>query len=130
MTSCTCDTNVYGSYRIDSTVFPVPATSWEEIPIADGLNGLAINSSYKVHRWTWSSLDASIAKQVFDKFASQQNAGSQLDVLETDPYGADLADDRYGTAVYTDFIITEISPRNRGLPFYDSVQVTFEVWVG
>lgn len=121
---------IYGNYRIDTTFFPVPATSWEEQPIALGLNGLPINTSYRIHTWNWSNLDGEIAELVFAKFAAQQSSGQQLDELETDPYDASLATERYGTTTYTDFVIREISPRNRGLPFYDSVTITFEVYIG
>jgi len=120
---------VFGNYRIDDIIFPVPATSWGEQPIASGLNGLTINTSYKIHIWRWTSLEGSIAAQVFSKFEEQQSSGAQLDELETDPYDASLADEKYGTTTYTDFIIKEVSPRQRGLPFYDSVEVTFEVYV-
>lgn len=121
---------IFGNYRIDDTVFPAPATSWEDPVIASGLNGIPIINSYRIHRWNWSSLEGEIAKLVFEKFDEQQVGNAQLVSLETDPYDASLAAESYGTIVYTDFVITEISPRNRGLPFYDNVQVTFEVHIG
>lgn len=120
---------IYGNYRIDDIVFPVPATSWEDPVIAIGLNGIPIINSYRIHRWTWSQLEGEIAKLVYEKFTEQQAANAPLTSLETDPYDASLADASYGTTIYTDFAITEISPRNRGLPFYDNVVVTFEVYV-
>lgn len=121
---------VFGNYRIDDVIFPVPATTWEDPVIATGLNGIPIINSYRIHRWNWSSLEGEIAKQVYEKFAEQQAGNAQLTSLETDPYGADLATASYGTTVYTDFVIVEISPRNRSLPFYENVQITFEVYVG
>lgn len=121
---------VFGNYRIDDTFFPVPATSWEDQAIAVGLNGIPINASYKLHTWNWSSLDGEIAQLVFAKFDSQQSSGAQLNELETDPYDASLATERYGTTTYTDFVIRSISPRSRGLPFYDNVSITFEIYIG
>lgn len=121
---------VYGNYRIDDVIFPVPATAWQEQPIAIGLNGLPINTSYRVHSWNWTNLDGSIARQIFAAFDTQQSAGVAPSELETDPYDASLVDERYGTTVYTDFLIKEISPRARSLPFYDSIVITFEVYVG
>lgn len=95
-----------------------------------GLNGLPINSSYKLLRMVWSSLDAEIAKDIYAKFEEQQTSGLPLSVLETDPYGAELATDRYATKIYTDFTLVSISPRERGLPFYNNVTVMAEVYVG
>lgn len=111
-------------------MFPVPATSWEEQPIAAGLNGLSINSGYKIHRWNWGSLDASIAKTVFQKFDALQSAGNQPSTIETDSYDANLADEKYGTQVYSDVIIRELSTRTRSLPFYENVSIVFEIFVG
>lgn len=121
---------VFGNYRIDNTFFPAPATSWEDQPIAAGLNGIPINAAYRIHNWNWSSLDGEIAEMVFAKFEAQQAANSQLNELETDPHDASLATERYGTTTYTDFVIRSVSPRNRGLPFYDNVTITFEVYIG
>ena len=47
-----------GSYRIQSTSlnkeFEVPPeTSWTEQEISIGLNGIPINTSYKIHTWTF-----------------------------------------------------------------------------
>jgi hypothetical protein len=120
---------MFGNYRIDDIAFPAPATSWEEQPIAAGLNGLSINSAYRIHRWTWSGLEASVAKQVFQKFDALQAAGEQPASLETDPYDASTADENYGTVTYTDVIVRELSPRTRGLPFFDNISILFEIFV-
>ena len=50
-----------GSYRIQSTSlnkeFEVPPeTAWTEQEISIGLNGIPINTSYKIHTWTFSNL--------------------------------------------------------------------------
>ena len=50
-----------GTYRIESTTlnkeFPAPPeTSWEEQPVAAGLNGIPVNSSYKIHTWTFENM--------------------------------------------------------------------------
>lgn len=127
--SCGMSNSIYGNYRIDELFFPVPATQWEEQPIAAGLNGLSINSSYKLHHWNWSNLDAELAKTVFQRFDALQSAGSQPSVIETDPYDAGLSDEKYGTKVYSDVIIRALSPRSRSLPFYDNISITFEVLV-
>lgn len=127
--SCGMSSTIYGSYRIEDLVFPVPATSWEEQPIAAGLNGLSINSGYKVHRWNWSSLEADIAKTIFQKFDALQSAGNQPATIETDPYDAALADEKYGTQVYSDVIIRELSARSRSLPFYENVSIIFEIHI-
>ena len=62
-------------------------------------------------------------------FDGQQSANAQLTEMETDPYDASGADETYGTLAFTDFIIQNIAPRTRGLPLYDSVTVTFEIFV-
>lgn len=120
---------IYGNYRIDDVFFPVPATQWEEQVLAMGLNGIPINSSYRIHTWNWSALDGEFAKLLFDKFDEQQLANSPLSALETDPYGADNVNEKYGTVVYTDFSIISISNRARGLPFYDNLSCQMEVYV-
>lgn len=120
---------IYGNYRIDDLVLPAPTTTWEEQVMGAGLNGLPINTSYRMLRMTWSSLEAEIAQAIYAKFAEQQSAGQPLSVLETDPYGAELANEKYATKVYTDFTIVSISPRERGLPFYNNVVVVCEVYV-
>lgn len=120
---------IYGNYRIDDLILPVPQTTWEDQVMGAGLNGIPINSSYRLLRMTWSSLEAEIAKEIYAKFEEQQSTGLPLSVLETDPYGAELANDRYATKIYTDFIIVSISPRERGLPFYNNVTLTAEVHV-
>ena len=123
-----------GSYRIQSTTlnkeFEVPPeTSWTEQEISIGLNGIPINSSYKTHAWTFSNLQGCDYEDLATLFASQQDNNTQLSEMETDPYDASGADLHYGTTTFTDFIIRNIAPRTRGLPFYDSVTVTFEVFV-
>lgn len=124
-----CTGGVYGNYRIDDTIFPVPATQWEEQVIGMGLNGIPINSSYKIHTWNFSSLEASFAKLLFDKFEEQQDANASLSSIETDPYGADLVNENYGTTTYTDYVIVAISNRARGLPFYENISVQMEIRV-
>ena len=120
---------VNGTYRINSTLFPAPITSWEEQSIASGLNGIPILSSYRIHRWELGELDGSFAEVLFSLFDSQQSGNAQLTTLETDPYDASRWDERYGTTEYTDFVIQSLSPRTRGLPFYRDLAVTFEVYV-
>lgn len=120
---------IYGNYRIDDLVLPAPSTTWEDQVMGAGLNGIPINSSYRMLRMTWSSLDAEIAKDIYAKFEEQQSTGQPLSVLETDPYGAELASDRYATKIYTDFTLVSISPRERGLPFYNNVVVIAEVYI-
>lgn len=123
-----------GAYRIQSTSlnkeFEVPPeTSWTEQEIGIGLNGIPINSSYKRHTWQFNNLQGCDYEDLAALFESQQDNNSQLSELETDPYDATGADLRYGTATFTDFIILSIAPRQRGLPFYDNVQILFEVFV-
>lgn len=122
-----CTGGVYGNYRIDDTIFPVPATQWEEQVIGMGLNGIPINSTYRLHTWNFASLEGSFAKLLFDKFAEQQAGNAQLSSIETDPYGADLVNENYGTTTYTDYTIVAISNRARGLPFFENISVTFEI---
>lgn len=122
-----------GSYRIESASlnkeFPAPdTTSWEEQPIAGGLNGLPINSGYKVHQWSFSNMLGSDFDDLAALFDEQQDNNSQLVALESDPYESDLTCEDYGTVTYSDFIIQSISPRTRGLPLYQSVTVVFEVF--
>ena len=124
-----------GAYRIESSTlnkeFPAPeSTVWNEQLIADGLNGIPVNTSYKVHLWNLRNLEGCDYEDLATLFQSQQNANSQLIALETDPYDASGADMKYGTATYVDFIIKSIDPRTRGLPLYENVIVTFEVHVG
>jgi hypothetical protein len=123
-----------GSYRIQSTTinkeFPMPdSTSWDEQPIASGLNGIPVNTSYKIHTWDFTNMLGSDYDDLASLYDGQQSSNAQLNEMETDPYPADLSCNEYGTLVYTDFIIQNIAPRTRGLPFYDSVQVVFEVFV-
>jgi hypothetical protein len=103
-----------GTYRIESTTlnkeFPAPPeTAWDEQPIAAGLNGIPINSGYKVHTWQFENMLGSD----FDDLASLES---------------DQSCDEYGTKKYTDFFIQNIAPRTRGLPLYQSVTITFEVF--
>jgi len=122
-----------GTYRIQSTTldkeFPAPPeTSWDEQPIAGGLNGIPVNSGYKTHTWNLENLLGSDYDDLAALFDEQQSGNAQLSTLETDPYEADLSCDSYGTKKYTDFVILSIAPRTRGLPLYTSVVVTFEVF--
>ncbi len=124
-----------GTYRIESTAlnktFPAPeSTAWEEQEIAMGLNGIPINCSYKIHQWTFENMLGSDFEVLAALFDSQQSSNTQLTTLETDPYEADQSCDAYATKDYTDFIIQNIAPRTRGLPLYESVNVTFEVYIG
>lgn len=122
-----------GAYRIESTTlnkeFPAPeTTSWDEQPIAGGLNGIPVNTGYKIHAWNFSNMLGSDYDDLAALFDEQQDNNSQLSVLETDPYESDLSCEPYGTKAYTDFVILNIAPRTRGLPLYESVNVTFEVF--
>ena len=123
-----------GTYRIESTTlnksFQAPETTqWQEQPIANGLNGIPINTSYKLHIWNISNMLGCDFEDLAALFDGQQSANAQLVEMETDPYDATGADEVYGTSTFTDFIIQNIAPRTRGLPFYDDVTVTFEVFV-
>ena len=123
-----------GAYRIRSSSlnksfeYPI-STAWTEQEIAAGLNGIPINSGYKLHEWRFTNLEGCDYEDLATLFASQQNGNAQLQELETDPYDATRQDLDYSTETYTDFIIRNIAPRTRGQPFYDSVTVTFEVFV-
>lgn len=123
-----------GSYRIQSTSlnkeFEAPqSTSWQEQEIAIGLNGIPINSGYKLHTWNLENLQGCDFEDLATLFESQQDNNAQLTELETDPYDATRQDLSYGTITYTDFIIRNIAPRTRGLPFYQSVTITFEIFI-
>jgi len=122
-----------GTYRIESSSlnkeFPAPETSWNEQPIAAGLNGIPVNASYKIHTWDFGEMLGSDYDDLAALFDGQQSANAQLTTLETDPYPADKSCNSYGTVDYTDFIIQNIAPRTRGLPHYQSVSVQFEVFV-
>ncbi len=123
-----------GSYRIESTTlnkeFPAaPTTDWDEQPVASGLNGIPINTGYRIHTWNFGEMLGSDFDDLAVLFASQQDNNTQLTTLETDPYTADKACNTYGTVSFTDFIIQNIAPRVRGLPNYQNVVVTFEVFV-
>jgi hypothetical protein len=123
-----------GAYRIQSSTlnkeFQAPeSTIWTEQPIADGLNGVVINSSYKLHTWSFSNMEGCDFEDLMTLFASQQNNNTQLTAMETDDYTAVRQDARYATTTYTDFLIKDVAPRTRGQPLYESVQVVFEVFV-
>jgi len=122
-----------GTYRIESATlnksFPAPPeTSWEEQPIAGGLNGIPINTGYKIHTWNFENMLGSDFDDLASLFDEQQSGNAQLNIVETDPYEADQSCDVYGTKAYNDFVILNIAPRTRGLPLYQSVTVTFEVF--
>jgi hypothetical protein len=122
-----------GSYRIESSTlnkefFAPPTTSWNEQPIAAGLNGIPVNSGYKTHIWNFENMAGSDFDDLASLFDSQQSNNAQLSELETDPYESDQSCDGYGTTAYTDFFIQNIAPRTRGLPHYENVTVTFEVF--
>lgn len=119
----------FGTYRINTTEFPAPITDWDEQTIEGGLNGIPVNSSYRIHRWDFGELHADLAELIYSLYGSQQNGNSQLNQLETDPYDGSGANDSYGTTTYTDFIIVSVSTRQRGYPHFQSVSVTFEVFV-
>jgi hypothetical protein len=124
----------HGTYRVESTSlnkqFQAPEnTQWQEQPIAGGLNGIPVNTSYKLHVWNFSNMLGCDFEDLATLFDGQQSANAQLVEMETDPYDASGADEVYGTLAYTDFIIQNIAPRTRGLPLYDSVTVTFEIFV-
>lgn len=121
--------SINGTYRIDEITFPVPITEWEDQELAQGLNGIPVNTSYRVHRWNFDELEGEIATQLYDKFQEQQSANSQLSELETDPFDASLAEETYGTETFTDFVIISPGVRRRGLPNYSNVTVIFEVFV-
>lgn len=123
-----------GTYRIESSSLnkefsAPPETNWNEQPIAGGLNGIPINTGYKLHEWSFGEMAGSDYDDLASLFDSQQSDNTQLNTLETDPYSADKACDPYGTIAYTDFTILNIAPRTRGLPHYQNVTVTFEVFV-
>ena len=123
-----------GTWRIQGASlnkeFPAPnETSWSEQAIASGLNGIGINASYKIHEWNIGEMLGSDFDDLASLFDEQQSNNSQLTELETDPYPSDLSCNSYGTTTFTDFVILSISPRTRGLPHYQSVTVSFEVFV-
>lgn len=117
-----------GAYRINSIDLPVPITSWEEQPIASGLNGIPILSSYRRHTWRYDQLESYYAELLYNLFNTQQSGNSQLDSIETDPYDASGALDTYGTTTYTDAIIQSVGARTRGMPNYEDVTIVFEVY--
>lgn len=123
-----------GSYRIQSTTlnkqFIVPVTTWGEQLITPGLNGIPINSGYRIHTWAFKSLEGCDYEDLATLFESQQSGNAQLVEMETDPYDASGADQQYGTAVFDDFVIASIDPRTRGLPLYENVTIQMEVFTG
>lgn len=123
-----------GAYRIQSSTlnkeFQAPeTTAWAEQPIAGGLNGIPINTSYKIHTMNFSNMEGCDFEDLATLFDGQQSGNAQLSELETDPYDASGADLHYGTTVFTDFIIQSIAPRTRGFPLYESVTIVCEVFV-
>lgn len=119
-----------GTYRIDDQDFPAPdSTRWDESPIADGLNIIPVLSSYRVHTWNFNGMDGCDFERLIDLFDEQQDGNAQLTTLETDPFDVSLSDAKYGTTEYSDFVIIELSPRARGLPHYDNVTISFEVYI-
>jgi hypothetical protein len=108
----------------------VPETAvWTEQPIANGLNGIPVNSGYKIHTWNFENMEACDFGDLMTLFASQQDGNSQLVEFETEDFSADLSREVYSTVVYTDFVILNVSPRTRGLPLFESVAVVFEVFI-
>lgn len=120
-----------GIYRIDDLVIDqAPVVTWENQLIQDGLNGIAINSSYEMMRWRFAEMDSDTFEDILDKYNEQQTGNAQLEELETDPHNASSGSDEYGTVVYDDFVIKSIDPRTRGLPRYEDVNIVFEVYTG
>lgn len=117
-----------GTYRINSVDFPAPQTAWEEQQLGDGLDGIPILGSYRIHRWRWSQLDGGEAASVYSLF-NTATAGRDAVTLETDPYDASLASSKYGTYEYQDVIVKSVSRRQRGLPNYSDIEVAFEVYI-
>jgi hypothetical protein len=119
-----------GQYRIDDLILDqAPVATWESQLIRDGLNGKPINSSYEMHRWRFAEMDSDTFEDIYALYLSQQQGTTQLSELETDPADLSSGSDEYGTVVYTDFIIKSVDPRTRGLPRYEDVNITFEVYV-
>lgn len=122
-----------GSYRIQSSTldkeFQAPVSSWSEQLITPGLNGIPINSGYRIHRWEFPSLEGCDYEDLAALFESQQDDNAQLVELETDPYDASGANETYGTQTFDDFVIVSIDPRTRGLPLYENVSIIFEIFV-
>lgn len=124
-----------GTYRIESSTlnksFPLPPeTSWSEQEIASGLNGIPINTGYRIHIWSFRDMEGFDFDDLAALYDEQQGDNAQLVELETDPYESDQSCDAYATTNYTDFIIQSIAPRTRGMPLYENVTVTFEVFTG
>jgi hypothetical protein len=120
--------SINGTYRIDEITFPTPITEWEDQELAQGLNGIPINASYRIHRWNFDELDGEIANALYDKYQEQQSGNAQLSELETDPYDASLANEEYGTETFSDFVIISPGVRRRDMPNYSNITVIFEIF--
>jgi len=124
---------VGGSYRIESTLlnkeFQAPVSAWTEQQVSIGLNGIPINTGYRIHTWNLNSLIGCDHTDLMTLFETQQDNNTQLTEIETDAYNSSEANERYGTTVYTDFVILSIEPKQRGFPLYENVTVTFEIFV-
>ncbi len=119
-----------GTYRINDTEFPAPDdTQWTEQEIANGLNGIPINTGYKLHTWNFVNMESCDFEKLAELFDTQQDGNAQLTEMETDVYNANLAGESYQTLTYSDFVIQRLDPRTRGLPLYNSVTVIFEIFV-
>jgi hypothetical protein len=122
-----------GTYRINDTEFPAPITGWQPQVIGAKLNGLPSLNSYFLHTWQWpaGALEDCYMEDLLAAFELQNDTGTQLSALETDPSDAsDASDGSYGTVVYDDFVIKEILPRTKQLSVFESPTVTFEVYIG
>lgn len=118
-----------GTYRIDNEEFPAPVAGWEEQPIAAGLDAMPIQTSYRVHTWRWRTLDGYYAEKLFAAYDGQQSTRTPPGVVETDPYDGTGAELTYGTTEYIDVVIRSLSTRERGLPHYNNLEITFEIYV-
>ncbi len=108
---------------------PAPVTTWQEQPIVTGLDRIAVYNSYRIHRWTWPNLPGELAILLFAAFDNQQANRTQPSLLETDSYTGEDSVEGYGTTEYTDVTITEMSSRERGLPHYQGLSMSFEVYI-
>ena len=119
-----------GSYRLGSSDFPAPlSTTWDEQGIGTGLDNFPINNSFRIHMWRWADFPGEFAELIFSAFDTQQRNRSAPTVIETDPYDGTGADEDYGTTEYNNVKIMSVTPRTRGLPHYESMEITFEVFV-
>ena len=81
-----------GTYRINNTEFPAPEdTQWSEQEIAGGLNGIPINTGYKLHTWNFVNMEPCDYENLAAFFDTQQSGNAQLSKIETDVYNANLA---------------------------------------